>query len=128
MYLPGINSWTDRRSALSLLSFRFDDDHGISISSINGNSPKYLSKSLWNKRSWTIRYFSNSVSAYYLAVSAATLHGVGKTSFPPAAKIVLICFAQSSIVIGMWRFAIRSANSSTPFTNCPMSDNSTSFR
>ena len=36
--------------------------------------------------------------------------------------------AQSSIVIGIWRLAIRSANSSTPFTNCPISASSTSFR
>ena len=50
------------------------------------------------------------------------------TSLPPAAKMVSICLAQSSIVIGMWRLAIRSANSRTPFTNCPISASSISFR
>ena len=90
-----------------------------SYSPSKGSSPRNLSKSLWNKRSCTMRYFSNSVSACSLASSAVTEPAVCSTSLPPAAKMVSICLAQSSIVIGMWRLAIRSANSSTPFTNCP---------
>ena len=55
--------------------FRDDEDYELSTSSINGSSPRYLSKSLWNSLSCTIRYFSNSVSACSLASSAVTLPG-----------------------------------------------------
>ena len=52
-----------------------------------------------------MRYFSNSVSAYSLASFVLTLPWFCRTSLPPAAKIVSIFLAQSSIVIGIWRFA-----------------------
>ena len=58
------------------LPFRLYDDHFVSVSSIKGNSPKNLSKSLWKRRSCRIRYFSNSVSACSFASSAVTLPGL----------------------------------------------------
>ena len=41
--------------------------------SSKGSSPKYLSKSLWKRRSCMIRYFSNSVSACSTASSWLTV-------------------------------------------------------
>lgn len=36
----------ERKTEADLLPFRLNDDHDSSTSSIKGNSPKYLSKSL----------------------------------------------------------------------------------
>ena len=74
------------------------------------------------------RYFSNSASAKALANSVVTLPALVNKSLPPASSIRSIRFAQSYMVMGICRLAIRSAISRTALTKCPMSSNSISLR
>ena len=98
------------------------------LSSSNGKEELNLSKSELNNLSCITRYFSNSDSAKLLANSAETFPASCNTASPPASRIMSIRLAQSSIVIGMCRFAIRSAKSSTELTSFPISSSSTCFR
>ena len=75
----------------------------------SSNSSIYLSKSDMNNLSWMTRYFSNSVSAFALAISAVILPVSWRTSLSSAIRNKSRRFAQSSIVIGMWRSARSSA-------------------
>ena len=78
-----------------------------------------LSKSELNKRSCTILYFSNSVSANALATSAATLPEVSRISRSLNCKNASSFVAQSSMVIGIFRKAMLSRQVLFPSWSAP---------
>lgn len=86
------------------------------------------SKSLSKSRSCTMRYFSNSLSAWARAISAVTFPASCKTSRSVAARKRFNRVSQSCMVMGSLRIAMSSATSRYAFTSRESCASSASVR